>query len=264
MVLKYLITTAAFKRACDEGKTSYRYGRIMVTGKYGDGKTSLINALLGKPIPEEHVPTDGLDAKQSCKVNIIRCTEDWLELSVEKAEMVYDNVAYAIIDCEKEQQTQIMDTKPLDTNSEKELLLQSADQSKGEHLDRPANEATFQDKKIDQKLFERVNEKKQAVKGTPLENKAVIFMWDFGGQEVYKNLHPIFLRTDCVHIVVYDLEKLENTEKNEELKNYSEEIEFWLQMILSNRHQDDGDRSANVLLVGTHKDKDIFHKTPCH
>ncbi len=260
-----MITTAAFKRACREGETTYRYGRIMVTGKFGDGKTSLIQALLGKSIPVEHIPTEGLDAQHSCKVNIIRCTEEWAELLVDKTEMVSDDVAYAIIDCEKQEQTQMMDTKPLDDYNKMEVMAQSSGKYEEKYLERPSEKPKLQEKHIDKKLFEKVNEKKQAEKGTTHERKAVIFMWDFGGQEAYKNLHPIFLRSDCVHIVVYDLEKLQNAQQNEELRNYSDQIEFWLQMILSNSGKhNEAERFPYVLLVGTHKDmlmgKDTLEK----
>ncbi len=257
-----VMTSDAFKRACRDGKTPYRYGRIMVTGKYGDGKTSLIHALLGKPIPEKHIPTDGLDTKHSCKVNIIKCTDDWSELLIDKTAIVHEDVASAIIKCEKDQQ--IQKNKPNIHESDiemKDISKSSNGNNSGiGHVDciekAPEAKFTFQVNSFDQKLFDKVNKKKKASKKEKYKSKAIIFMWDFGGQDVYKNLHPLFLRTDCVHIVVYDQQKLENANKIEELKSYSDQIEFWLQMILSNcSKHDDKEMLPNVLLVGTHIDK---------
>ncbi len=231
--------TAAFRRACQHGMTPYRYGRIMVTGKYGDGKTSLIQALLGKPIPETHVPTDGLDANCGCKVDITKCTEDWSELLIEKKNIVDDRIAMGIIRHAESKQT-------------------------------PENHTTIEEfiKEDDKQLFEKVNKKKDDYFMEKSEDKAVVFFWDFGGQKVYTNLHPIFLRSDCLHIVVYDLEKLENASNKEDLKNYSGEIEFWLQMIQSNyKRPTNTNQVPNVLLVGTHKDKlqgqNVVEKEKC-
>ena len=213
----------AFKRACKDGMAPYRYGRIMVTGKYGDGKTSLIQALFGKPIPEDHVPTEGLDAKHTCKVDITKCTEDWSELLSEKKNILDNHLAMDVVRELKEEQIQEFEQDTQEKISEDELP-----------------------------LFGKV------AKGTKEkdEDKAVIFIWDFGGQEAYTNLHPIFLRTECVHIVVYDLEKLENAQDKQEWKSYSDQIEFWLQMIQSNCNSPRStEQQRNVILVGTHKDK---------
>ncbi len=252
--LKKMMETAAFKRACEEGMAHYRYARIMVTGKYSDGKTSLIQALLGKPIPETHIPTDGCDTKFSCKVDITKCTEDWSELLIKKKNMVDERVTRAIIKHAQEKHTPDNITKPEQGKPPaKRRKISSADELKKEHV---SLEPTDLRKEDDKQLYEKVNQKKDEKVMEKLEVEAVIFIWDFGGQEVYTNLHPIFLRSDCVHIIVYDLEKLENAESKEEWKNYSDEVEFWIQMIQSNNEkQDDAEKQPNVLLVGTHKDK---------
>ncbi len=260
--------TAAFKRACKYGMAPYRYGRINVTGKYGDGKTSLIQALLGKPIPKKHVPTDGLDASYSCKVDITKCTEEWSELLIEKKSMVDDRLATSIIrhavtddGLQKHEQPK-PNTKPHDTVREDNSLsvnmsqqafasrekTPAVDTEKVKYKGTTAESAELV-KDEDKQLYEKVNK----MKDEKHEDQAVLFIWDYGGQDVYTNLHPIFLRTDCVHIVVFDLQKLENAPHKEELKNYANEIEFWLQMIQSNRPETDNVK--NVLLVGTHKDK---------
>ena len=259
-----MMETAAFKRACKQGMAPYRYGRIMVTGKHSDGKTSLIQALLGKPIPETHVPTDGLDASYSCRVDITKCTEDWSELLIEKKSMLDDRVTLAIIKHAEKMQTLDNTAKAEPeksvTKEEKPSLdnkLRFEVTEKEDLRETPVSfEPTELTKEDDKKLYEKVNQKKDEKLMKKPEVQAVIFIWDFGGQGVYTNLHPIFLRSDCVHIVVYDLEKLENAENKEEWKNYSDEVEFWLQMIQSNgEKQDDAEKQPNVLLVGTHKDK---------
>ncbi len=258
--LKKIMGTAAFKRACQHGMTPYRYGRIMVTGKYGDGKTSLIQALLGKPIPETHEPTNGLDAHYSCKVDITKCTEGWSELLIEKKNIVDDRITMGIIRHAERKQTpeDVTTTKEPDKHvaaSHDEL---DKDKTKKGHIteaDLSLEPSEFI-KEDDKQLYEKVNKKKDDYSMEKTEDKAVIFIWDFGGQKVYTNLHPIFLRSACVHIVVYDLEKLEKASNKEEWESYSDEIEFWLQMIQSNyKRPTNTNQVPNVLLVGTHKDK---------
>ncbi len=247
----------------------YRYGRIMVTGKYGDGKTSLIQALLGKPIPDAHVPTEGLDAHYSCKVDITKCTEDWSELLIEKKDVVDDRITMGII---RHAESNHLPDKSMTADSqqyEKENKVNNLE-AQSVHRKRVSDrwkiwkmkrrkdkekhtELVIED---DKQLYNRVNKKKDVEVSGNNEEHAVIFLWDFGGQEVYTNLYPIFLRTDCIHIVVYDLEKLENAKNVKDLKNYSDQIEFWLQMIQSNyKRPNNTDQLQNVLLVGTHKDK---------
>ncbi len=249
----------------------YRYGRIMVTGKYSDGKTSLIQALLGKPIPKKHIPTDGLDARYSCKVDITRCTEEWSELFIEKKSMVDDGLTAAILlhaDTEEATEATVITEEAnvhgdnsvgvnqpnLSFPREREQMPERhkiTDTEKVQMKDTmPESAELFKDD--DKQLYDKVNKTKDKTQ----ENKAVIFMWDYGGQDVYTNLHPIFLRTDCVYIVVFDLQKLENAQQNDELKNYADQFEFWLQMIQSNCPEIiNAKQVKNVLLVGTHKDK---------
>ncbi len=272
-----MMETAAFKRACKQGMAPYRYGRIMVTGKHSDGKTSLIQALLGKPIPETHVPTDGLDASYICRVDITKCSEDWSELLIEKKNMLDERVAQAII--KHTENRQILDNaakaeppklgkKRENASSHNQLELNSIEKEHDPYSPEPTELTKEDDKQLyekvnteltkedDKQLYEIVNKKKDQKLIEKPDIKPLIFIWDFGGQEVYSDLHPIFLRSDCVHIVVYDLEKLENAKNKEEWKNYAAQVEFWLQMIQSNSEkQDDAEKGPNVLLVGTHKDK---------
>ncbi len=239
----------------------------MVTGNHGDGKTSLIQALLGKPIPDEHIPTDGMDSKYSCKVDITKCTEDWSELFIDKTKMVDYHVATGVIKHAKhEQQCVGKSTSSMTgtSKSAKVTIVPSQDSfvpsnkanTDSDSPEKPETKESKLVKEDDKRLFNKVNESQEINLAERPEDKAVIFLWDFGGQKVYTNLHPIFLRTDCIHIVEYDLEKLENARHEEEWENYPEQIEFWLQMIQANRKISRYAKQVkNVLLVGTHKDR---------
>ena len=128
------LETKAFNRACQDGMAPYRYGRIMVTGKHGDGKTSLIHALLGKPIPETHIPTEGLDAHYSCKVDITKCTEDWSELLIEKKEIVDDRITMGIIRHTESNQGPDQSAKVEPKHNKNKNKVRSGDEMKADSL----------------------------------------------------------------------------------------------------------------------------------
>ena len=258
--LETIMGSDAFKKAVTRGTTPYQYARIVVTGKYGDGKTSLIKALLGKDIPQTHIPTEGMDAQYTCKVDITKCTEDWSELLIEKTYIVDNQIINAVV--KHNDKNDNLQRKEGNQNLKKK---EKAKERKSLASMIPKSSSI---KTTDKPLYNRVIAKKSAMKAkqqsqktSEEDNKATLFIWDFAGQEVYTNLHPVFLRSDCVYIVVYDLEKLGELEKipnKKELKDYLNEIEFWLKMIQSNCNMPNDKarpQRRNVLLVGTHKDR---------
>ncbi len=50
-----------YKRACEEGEIEVITGRAMVVGAGGDGKTNVINRIMGEDFVEDHVITEGND-----------------------------------------------------------------------------------------------------------------------------------------------------------------------------------------------------------
>ncbi len=122
-------------------------------------------------------------------------------------------------------------------------------------------------------------------------DKAKLFVWDFGGQEMYVDMHHIFLRPNCVHIVVFKLNELSESFKTafEECKKKvkdlnmdeidvkkwilqdhksqfrkftNEKVHSWLERIqaVSFQKESEGssrkeDMNPNIILVGTHKDR---------
>ncbi len=48
-----------YLRACEGGEIEVRRGRVMAVGAGGDGKSNLINRIMGLDFVEDHVITDG-------------------------------------------------------------------------------------------------------------------------------------------------------------------------------------------------------------
>ena len=71
-------------------------------------------------------------------------------------------------------------------------------------------------------------------------------MWDFGGQDVYKAIHHLFLSDDGLYLLVFDMSKL--VSESDSAKSI-EDLTFWVKsvrMYSSNPH---------IVFVGTHLDQ---------
>ncbi len=232
-------------RACVDGEAEISRWRLMVLGPAGDGKTSLINRLLGKGFTEEHVVTNALET--DCKVEITHCDTEW-----------------------KEYQTDQFD-----------LLEKSVTQGIGQFIKVATNSQTNRRDFKDAMRFDEIldpdekNEAKRRLESISNSNdssylKFILSIWDLAGQVMYYILHHIFLRWHCVYILVVNLSRpLHSHVPSHELpphtrqKNmkYFESIEFWLNMVFSHmiKVQENTDM-PRVVLVGTHKDK--LHHNP--
>ena len=230
----------AYRRACADGEALVRRWRLMVLGPSGDGKTSLINRLLGKGFTEEHVITDGLDT--NCKVEITHCDKEWKEYQADHLKLLDESVTQGIGHVIKKRKI-------------------------SHDIGNPniPSKITEEDR---QRLKTIMNHMKHPQEDSDIL-KFILSIWDLGGQIVYYTLHHIFLRWHCVYILVVNLSRpLHSLVPSHELpphinqKNmkYYESLEFWLNMVYSHmvkvRETID---LPNIVLVGTHKD--LLHES---
>ncbi len=207
-----------FQRILKEGRSKYHYAHILLLGPFGAGKTSLKERLRGNAVPPMHVPTDGLDSRIGCQIDITQFSTDWLELSSDIHETVEEGIASTVAEQSKKMKNVIHSDESI-----KSVRM-------GEEMER---------------LLQKASEPNAAE-----DHKGAIFIWDFGGQHEYTSLHPMFIRSDCLSVLVYDLKKLQDQ------PHYFQEIEYWLQLIQSSQKiATDGSQSQKVILVGTHRDE---------
>ena len=78
---------------------------------------------------------------------------------------------------------------------------------------------------------------------------SIIFSaWDYGGQDVFYSLHPLFLTRYGVYLAVFSMAELRDDEAG--CLAY---LRFWLHSIVVHARGPKGD-TAPIIMVGTHKD----------
>lgn len=92
---------------------------------------------------------------------------------------------------------------------------------------------------------------------TLMSTKYLLSIFDFGGQSVFNVIHPFFMTSYGVYLVVFNMEWME-VEK--EISNQREQcfsyLKFWLNSIIIHTQRSEG-MLTPILLIGTRKDKII-------
>ncbi len=216
----------AYIRACANGQVMSRRWRLMVLGPSGDGKTSLINRLLGKGFTEDHIVTNGLET--DCRVEITRCDAAWKEYEADHLELLDEGVTH-------------VSPKPCNDRNVK------------------FDETESQRDSEDIEMLTRNRLRTDLHAGGEL-TKFILSI----GDVMYYILHHIFLRWRCVYILVVNLARPLHSEvpchelpahARRTSMTYCQSIEFWLNMIYSHMVKNENKTDLpNVVLVGTHKD----------
>ncbi|XP_033742427.1 uncharacterized protein LOC117328921 [Pecten maximus] len=92
----------------------------------------------------------------------------------------------------------------------------------------------------------------------PNADQAYLSLWDFGGEEPYYNTHHIFLSSDAIFLVVYNLKEcIEGTEKIVDAA--TRRIKYWIRSAVNYAEKKCNDRcplaTPPIILVGTHLDQ---------
>ncbi len=260
----------AFLKAIQEGEVRVRRWRLMVLGGSGDGKSTMIDRLLGKGFKEQYDKTNA--AETECKVEITHCNEAWKPFDMDQVKLLDEHLTDEIDTSILADQVEELPYKrnvdrPIAKKSNRQRLDSSG--SPDESATTKASVDARTDPEIKKDAAIRLNAIRQKREERPATNVAVdnflLSIWDLAGQVVYYILHAIFLRWHCVYILVVNLSTpLDSDVPYHELPphntkhgmKYYQQIEFFLNMIYSHRKRNESDIDyPNVLIVGTHKDK---------
>ncbi len=258
-----------YQQACVDGEAFVREAKLIVLGGPGDGKTSLVNRLIGKAFPQEHIPTNAIDTS-SCMVDVRRCYENW-EVSSEPEDRPNQRAIISTLGQSLLLQKLNKGIQNTSGNNEIDLTLHYSEKSN--HLQAIGPEISEHEREthnaslviikagakanlheemgnrdiIDEETADIITKEEEA-------NDCKLEILDFGGQVIFCILHSIFMSSKCVYALVVNL----SIDLNSLVSNgstYMEQIEFWLNMILSRRSkQKYSAEPDNVIIVGTHKD----------
>jgi GTPase SAR1 family protein len=81
----------------------------------------------------------------------------------------------------------------------------------------------------------------------------VISLYDFGGQDIFNVLHPFFMSTYGVYVVVFDMELFLSKEE-EKRESCLKHLKFWMNSIVMHTYDEKSEKTAPVVIVGTRKD----------
>ncbi len=240
----------------------------MTVGASGDGKTCLIGRLIGEGFTPRHNVTNAAETDLRCKVKIIRCNQAWERYTGSQTELLDQGLYKSISEtlrihgngetATKEHSSVIQLSKPESPESTKR-----ASEVQEENL-KPR--IMFHEKitRETERHLKKAHKTEHGKLQKQMVDDCVMHIWDFAGQVMYYILHQIFLRWRCVYILVINLSRdLHSTiarhqmpyHKHKTEMKYWEQIEFWLNMIMSHLRKTDGNKNPNnVIIVGTHKD----------
>ncbi len=279
----------AFVEACQHGThPSYR-ARINIIGHSGAGKTSLTRRLLEQKFQEKEESTDGIethriefDLKKGDKCS-------WREMEL-NTETLVESFKQEFQQRHTELKSGLRTTTITDTNLQANIMkphqapeqLVSAVVGSGDvptaqtsdHTDSLSDLNSDEPSKFSQETLTEIEALQEGtgisaalsrmwkkVANPPHQAKAVLQLWDFGGQTEFYTTHHMFLDADAINIIVMDISKpLKEKLCREKDKAQAvavpqtpeEFLCYWLRSIQAKAEEKKID--TNILLVLTHKD----------
>ena len=285
---------AAYNKALEKGETRVMRLPVMLIGQARSGKTSLKKSLKKEKFDEKEPSTDGIERDPSyfSVTNEIMSSEETKEKQDVESFSFPNRVAKFMVHEIKKGKSEpnlVHSNSPkLEDSDVKEDILAQPQDNFAEAPTEEQSEKLFQtdEESNNENRVEEVPEKAVAcyvkmINDTKREDKDKVYfsVWDFGGQSVYYNTHPIFLTGKAIYLLVYDLTKdpegiAEPIEKqgvfrrnvdNECRKTNHDYVHFWLSSVSGLEIQNLGHSESTssgklpkrlppVILVCTHAD----------
>ena len=243
------------------------YGRLMMIGVGGAGKTSLLHALMNEPLPNHASSTllaNACTVKRHFASAGDQAGQNWVE--VEDDDEINELAAYL-------QRVLELQSHPQASSSPLASLPEGVEDvpALSEQFRLSAGEVHVKSRKVVEKILLAI---KQRSRGRSESSNAEVLLhiWDSGGQVVFMNILPAFLTSRTLYTLVFDASKdLDEkltvvTHRGGQIVNtepyHLSSIELLLQWMASihshlARQNPDGklEPYPRVLLVGTRRDK---------
>ena len=197
----------AYDKALTEGRACIKRIPVMLIGQERTGKTSLKKSLKGEIFNEKEESTVGIETDPSYfKVS----TEIWKggkeEEEVEfEPEDQFEHLAAAKVICEflREQRA----SPESDAESELKPPDESSRNSSRDGATKPSRNIESLHRKLPEEIARLVEKMLQKEENANHEDNIYSVLWDFGGQSVYYETHPIFLTEKAIYILVSNLSR---------------------------------------------------------
>ena len=197
----------AYDKALTGGKACIKRIPVMLIGQERTGKTSLKKSLKGENFNEKEESTVGIETDPSYfKVS----TEIWKSGKVDEEvefepEDQFEHLAAAKVICEflREQRA----SPESDAESELKPPDESSRNSSRDGSTKPSRNIESLHRKLPEEIARLVEKMLQEEENANHEDNIYSVLWDFGGQSVYYETHPIFLTEKAIYILVSNLSR---------------------------------------------------------
>ncbi|XP_078583432.1 uncharacterized protein LOC144866104 isoform X2 [Branchiostoma floridae x Branchiostoma japonicum] len=205
---------ALYDRACEEGHTEVHSTRLVLVGKFGNGKTNLCNSLIGHDFDPEWTITDSVAIHQC----VMTSGQQWRELEDQE-----DHWSQAVVDVMKrlkDESQQEQPESPSKCNDGQSYpdVLETTHGAMVTHEHQYSEEtvpmehqpiATVSEVPPEAylkvaKLFQK-NDDHSSLIGT--REYPQISIWDFGGQEIFYTTQQVFYTHRAIYAMTLDLTK---------------------------------------------------------
>ncbi|CAG2252931.1 unnamed protein product [Mytilus edulis] len=245
-----------YLKLLESGSEKKRDIRLVVVGKKGAGKTSLIRRLFGEDISDV-TSTNGIEIhKIKCKAmsddGIWNKQEENYEDTQTQARLLKHRIHIAIKD--NTPVTSFDESKKSETASK--LIIKPPEaaepQSEPQVTPQQPSEQAARD-------FETMLSAKSKVDVNDKEEYATFLLWDFAGDEEFYHTHQTFLSQDAMYLVVTKLNEADDPNAQALFRLWIDSIHCYSRLEEKNIISDDktttsGDLDPPVVIVGTWKD----------
>ncbi|XP_076082619.1 uncharacterized protein LOC143053718 [Mytilus galloprovincialis] len=262
-----------YLKLLESGSEKKREIRLVIVGKKGTGKTSLLKRLFGEEINNGQVTsTNGIEIHRiRCKAN----SDDgiWKKLDGKKEEtelharllkpfrkslisQVKDPVKVSVDEAahkfsqDNSQATSFVEGQVVD---ESQVTPSVTTKSHDLHL---SSEQAFRDIEIMLKSDVDLQDK---------EDYATLFLWDFAGDEEFYHTHQTFLSPNAIYLVVTKLNEADDKDAQDLFRLWMNSIHCYSRQEEDNNKSEDISRESDdldppVVIVGTWKD-DVYSES---
>jgi GTPase SAR1 family protein len=256
---KAVADAAVMRRALEEGAKSWNRSKVMLVGQWEAGKTYLADAMMGNEF-SDNTRTRGIN-KFSLDVNFAQVDAGvWkVNTSQHQGNHHLEHAVAELIRVKKKQNISAparkvvkADGVPMAAENSIFTSLLSYFRFFGQSESSASAAATTGMVSSISLQPHQVDRVSKLLSSNTRMGDIVVALYDFGGQEIFSSIYPLFFTRNAVYLVVFDLRWLADSKSPEERSQCLEYLSYWVNTIAVHT-QEDGYITAKFAVVGTHR-----------